>query len=60
MTEPSNTTQYQVDATNGPATNVGPGQGLIKMKPQGAGDAPEPAAANNSLDFSKGMIIKKV
>jgi hypothetical protein len=58
MTEPSNTTQYQVDATNGPA--AAPGQGLIKMKPPATGDAPEPAAANNSLDFSKGMIIKKV
>ena len=58
MTEPSNTTQYQVDATNGPA--AAPGQGLIKMKPPANGDAPEPAAANNSLDFSKGMIIKKV
>jgi hypothetical protein len=60
MTEPSNTTQFQVDATNGAAANSGPGQPLIKMKPQVTGDAPEPAAADNSLDFSKGMIIKKV
>ena len=60
MTEPSNTTQFQVDATNGAAANSGPGQAPIKMKPQVTGDAPEPAAADNSLDFSKGMIIKKV
>jgi hypothetical protein len=61
MTEPSNTTQYQVDATNttnGPVS--APGQALIKMKPQVPGDAPQPSAADNSLDFSKGMIIKKV
>ena len=58
MTEPSNTTQYQVDATNGPA--AAPGQGLIKMKPPATGDAPQQASADNSLDFSKGMIIKKV
>jgi hypothetical protein len=60
MTEPSNTTQYQVDATNGAAANSGPGQPLIKMKPQATGDAPESAAADNSFDFSKGMVIKKV
>jgi hypothetical protein len=63
MTEPSNTTQFQVDTTNS-TTNVGSapaaGQSLIKMKPQTPGDVPEPAAADNSLDFSKGMIIKKV
>ena len=60
MTEPSNTTQYQVDGTNGPAANSGPGQPLIKMKPQATGDVPQPAAADNSFDFSKGMVIKKV
>ncbi len=59
MTEPSNTTQFQVDTTNS-ATNVGPGQAPIKMKQQTSGDAPEPAAADNSFDFSKGMVIKKV
>jgi len=59
MTEPSNTTQYQVDATNS-TTNAAPSQASIKMKPQSNGDVPEPAAADNSLDFSKGMIIKKV
>jgi len=63
MTEPSNTTQYQVDATNS-ATNSGSapvvGQAPIKMKPQTSGDASEPAAADNSFDFSKGMVIKKV
>jgi hypothetical protein len=59
MTEPSNTTQYQVDATNS-TTISGPGQAPIKMKPQTSGDAPEPAAADNSFDFSKGMVIKKV
>jgi hypothetical protein len=61
MTEPSNTTQYQVDATNttnGPAS--APGQALIKMKPQTNGDVPAQSSADNSLDFSKGMIIKKV
>jgi hypothetical protein len=63
MTEPSNNTQYQVDATDA-TTNIGPaaapGQALIKMKPQSNSDVPEQAAADNSLDFSKGMIIKKV
>jgi hypothetical protein len=63
MTEPSNTTQFQVDATDA-TTNIGtaaaPGQALIKMKPQSNGDVPEQASADNSLDFSKGMIIKKV
>ena len=65
MTEPSNSAQFQVDTTNsntngGSIASTSSAPALIKMKPQATGDAPQPAAADNSFDFSKGMVIKKV
>ena len=64
MTEPSNSAQFQVDTTNsntngGYIASTSSDPAFIKMK-QATGDAPDTAAVDNSFDFSKGMVIKKV
>ena len=64
MTEPSNSAQFQVDTTNsntngGYIASTSSDPAFIKMK-QATCDAPDTASVDNSLDFSKGMVIKKV